>query len=39
MGPPGRMPQVIVCALLCVFTNNIHVSVKIQVPKAFVHFK
>ena len=22
------MPQVIVCALLCIFTNNIHVNVK-----------
>ena len=28
MGPLGYMPQVIFCALLCIFTNNIQVSVK-----------
>ena len=28
MGPPGQMPQVIFCALLCIFTKDSHVSVK-----------
>ena len=28
MGPLGQMPQVIFCAFLCIFTNNIHVNVK-----------
>ena len=28
MGPPGLTPHVIVCALLCIITNNIHVGVE-----------
>ena len=30
------VPQIIFCVLLCIFTNNIPVSVRIQVPKALV---